>query len=77
MTTKASEVEIHEAFDDLITWFHANPKSNALDYAVAYAKAGVDMTGEELRVQVLYVLSNITHWRGDVARVTRATLKSF
>ena len=45
-------------------------------YAKAYAKAGIDMTGHEAYVQALYILNNITHWRGELAREVRTTLKS-
>lgn len=52
--------------------------ANAKDpYAKAYAKAGLGMTGEEARVQALYVMSNLHSWRGDVARETKAFLKEF
>lgn len=46
-------------------------------YAKTYADAALalGMVGEELRVQCLYVLSNITHWRGPKAKDVRATLK--
>lgn len=46
-------------------------------YAKAYARAGLGMTGEEARVQALYVMSNLSTWRGDVARETKAFLKEF
>jgi hypothetical protein len=55
----------------------ANKDSKALNYAVNYAKAGLSMTGETLRVQCLYVLNNMTHWRGAVAKEVRSTLKNF
>lgn len=29
----------------------------------------------ELRTQILYVLNNMTHWRGDIAKQVRASLK--
>lgn len=51
--------------------------TKALNYAVAYAKAGLRMSGEELRVQVLYILGNITHWRGEQAKRIRQNLKAF
>ena len=46
-------------------------------YAVAYAKAGVGMTGEHRRVQALYILNNLTHWRGENSKEVRATLKEY
>jgi len=33
------------------------------------------MIGEELRVQILYVLSNLSGWRGPRAREVKAVLK--
>ena len=49
-------------------------------YAAGYASAGRargGMEGEERRVQALYILNNITHWRGDLAKTVRARLKEF
>ncbi len=33
--------------------------------------------GEALRVQCLYVLNNMSHWRGEIAKAVRQTLKTF
>ena len=33
------------------------------------------MIGEELRVQLLYVLSNLSSWRGEKAREVKLILK--
>lgn len=52
-------------------------KSKALDYAVDYARVGLRMTGEDLRVQCLYVVTNITGWRGDQAKRIRKNLHDF
>ena len=49
----------------------------SLNYAVEYARAGLCMTGEELKVQCLYILNNITHWRHPEAKAVRQTLKDF
>jgi hypothetical protein len=55
-----------------------NKDSKALNYAVNYASYGLSITDErELRVQVLYVLNNITAWRGETAKEVRKTLKQF
>jgi len=54
-----------------------NPVGN-LPYAASYASAGRRMhDAEEQRVQALYILNNITHWRGDLAKRVRASLKEF
>lgn len=50
--------------------------SPAVNYAVNYAQAGLRMIDEdEIRVQSLYILNNITHWRGDEAKAARAIFK--
>lgn len=46
-------------------------------YARAYAEAGIGMTGEAARVQALYILNNISHWRTAEAKKIRAFLKDF
>ncbi len=52
--------------------------SKALNYAVGYASAGMNLSTErEVRVQCLYILNNITHWRGDTAKRARAVFKEF
>lgn len=52
----------------------------ALNYAVGYAEHGLTMLRENasdgaLRTQLLYVVCNITAWRGDDAVVVRGVLK--
>jgi len=45
-------------------------------YAHAYIDAGLSMNNpEELRVQILYILNNLSGWRGDEARTVKAALK--
>ena len=71
---KATTDQVYDAFRAIIK----NQDSPALNYAVNYAKAGLKIYNDHtLKVQVLYVLNNITHWRGDEAKAVRATLKSF
>ena len=48
-----------------------------MPYAQTYAKVSEDMYGETLRVQTLYVLSNLQHWRGKEAREAKIVLKRF
>ena len=51
--------------------------SKSLNYAVAYAEAGTQMTSSYMiKVQALYVLNNITHWRGPIAKAVRTDLKT-
>lgn len=64
------------SFDDccyaIMRAFESNPRP--LNYAINYAIAGVGMTGKEQQVQALYILNNITHWRGREATEVRAAL---
>jgi len=55
----------------------ANKEQKSLNYAVNYARAGLSMAGHELKVQCLYVLNNMSRWRGDVAKEVRQTLKDY
>ena len=48
----------------------------AVNYAVGYARAGLTMDDWWVcKTQCLYILSNITAWRGDTAKHVRAELK--
>ena len=42
---------------------------------VSHQPTGELMVGEEMQVQLLYVLSNLSHWRGDKAKEVRTFLK--
>jgi hypothetical protein len=54
----------------------ANAGAPALAYAVGYARAGRSMFDPEaIRVQCLYLLNNITKWRGETAKHCRETLR--
>jgi hypothetical protein len=53
-----------------------NASQPALNYAVNYARAALHMTGRELQVQLLYVLNNMSHWRGPIAKQVRETLRA-
>jgi len=67
------EPAVHAALRDIVN----NRTEKSLNWAVNYAQAGLEMTGEELRVQCLYVLNNMTHWRGGLAKQVRTTLKAY
>ena len=55
-----------------------NREEKSLNWAVEYARYGMGLPfGEELRVQCLYVLNNISRWRGEVAKEVRETLKAY
>jgi len=72
-TERPSEAEVKRALQGILV----NRDARAVNWAVAYARAGLDLEGEDLRVQCLYILNNITHWRGDTATWVRRTLKAF
>lgn len=66
--------EVHAALQRITE----NSKEKALNYAVGYARCGLGMDNpHELRTQCLYVLNNMTHWRGETAKAVRTTLKQF
>jgi hypothetical protein len=44
--------------------------------SVLHEKTGKVMVGQELKVQLLYVLSNLSGWRGERAREVKAVLKA-
>ena len=51
------------------------PTNSGLQYAAAYAKAGLAMTSvEEIKTQALYVSANLSTWRGLEARETKKKL---
>ncbi len=52
-------------------------KCGALNYAVNNAIYGLRCPVEELKIQVLYVMNNVSNWRGDDARSVKATLRAF
>ena len=68
--TKA-HMSFQECCDAIIK--HSNEPS--LNYAVNYAKVGRNMIGDEARVQALYILNNMSRWRGDDAKRVREALK--
>lgn len=59
--------------------------SKAVDYAKSYAAPGLQSLPEHIsgpvpesvRIQSLYLLANITHWRGEQASAVRRSLKEF
>lgn len=65
--------DFHDACRAVLT---ASKTSRALDYAVGYASAGLRLSdSESIRVQCLYILNNISHWRGPIASVARGHFK--
>lgn len=70
-----TEAEVKDAIKVILSDKKSYPTS--LNYAVGYCQAALTMTERELKVQVLYILSNISHWRHGRAKEVRAILKSF
>jgi len=68
-----SEAEVKRALQGILV----NRDARAVNWAVNYAREGLDLEGKDLRVQCLYILNNITRWRGDTATWVRRTLKAF
>jgi hypothetical protein len=70
-------------YEKLITEFHrscrdivAVASNPAVNYAVGYARAGLAMNDpEEIRVQCLYIVGNISGWRGPIAVEARKVFK--
>jgi len=54
-----------------------NKNAKAVNYAVDYAVYGLTINDKyEAHVQALYILNNITYWRGPIANETRSILKN-
>ena len=65
-------LSMYEACYAIVT----NRHERALNYAVQYAYAGMHMTGADARVQALYILNNMSRWRGPTAKLVRESLKA-
>lgn len=74
MTDFISEGEVKNALRIIVN----NSHEKALNYAVNYARYGLTIDDPyELKVQCLYVLSNMIRWRGEEAKRVRETLKRY
>ncbi len=73
MPNPISEESVKQCLKMIIT----NQEKPALNYAVNYARVGLYQTRYELKVQCLYVLSNMQSWRGNTAKHVRSVLKEF
>ena len=49
----------------------------SLNWAVMYCRRALELNGEALVIQCLYILGNITHWRHADAKTVRQTLKLY
>ena len=68
--------QFHKCCETIIEQGTGPKASKALKWAVNYALYGTGVTlAYEVRVQALYILNNITHWRGPIAKAVRTDLK--
>ena len=67
--------EVHDAIRFILSDTSNHAKS--LNYAVGYCQIAMQQNEEDLRVQCLYILGNITHWRNTKASAVRNVLKGF
>lgn len=72
-----TDADYRKACDAVMQAAIDKPKNFLLQYAHTYARAGKYMTGEERRVQCLYILNNMVSWRGDEAKFARDVFKFF
>ncbi len=72
---KISEAQVHQAILTILS--DTDKYSTSLNYAVNYCLAARGMSGEELRIQCLYILNNIVYWRHSKAREVRKLLRQF
>ena len=56
---------------------YAKAYADALDQAAYEGEIYYGSREHGLKMQALYILSNITHWRGDTAKAVRAYLKEY
>lgn len=73
--TLEADSRARSACSALLEWSWQHPYSTALNYAHDYARWATLCPAEELPAQLMYVLANITHWRGATATSVRAELK--
>jgi hypothetical protein len=55
-----------------------NQDNPSLNYAINYAKVGLQMSEQDMgfETQILYVLSNLSHWRANKKfSITKETIK--
>lgn len=72
---KVSMTEWNQACNAVIKKAKESPVSSLIQYAASYALRGLMMYGEERRVQALYILNNMSGWRGEEAKAVREIFK--
>ena len=75
MPKEVTEAEVHKAIELILSDMKA--RNTSLNWAIGYCQEAKSMYGEALRVQCLYILNNITHWRHPEAREVRKILRAF
>lgn len=76
----ANDFTKEDVVREAISWILEDTKAykTSLNYAVGYCKYALTITDtSELKVQCLYILNNITHWRHPEAKAVRDTLKLY
>ncbi len=74
-TYAKAALELGGSQDDVIVETDNPPKGFDFAVGIAHKKTGNMMTGKELEVQILYVLSNTQYWRGPRAKEVKQVLK--
>jgi hypothetical protein len=71
----ATEQDVKDAIECILS----DKKSyrTSLNYAIGYCMVALKQSGYELKVQCLYILNNISHWRHPAAKEVRIILKQF
>lgn len=73
--TSVEDKKVHEAIGKILDDKKAYNKS--LNWAFNYCLNAMGMSGRDLRVQCMYILNNITHWRHPDAKEVRRVLKEY
>ena len=72
---KPTEQEVKQAIRTILK--DKKSYETSLNYAVNYCIYALEVSGESLRVQCLYILNNISHWRGSGSKDVRKVLKDY
>lgn len=72
---RPSEKEVKDAIEVILK--DTKAYTTSLNWATQYCIVARGLTGDELRVQCLYILNNITHWHGEGSKDVRRILKEF
>lgn len=70
-----TEEEVKKAIRVILTDKKNYTKS--LNCVVEHCRAGLFLSGNVLKTQILYILSNLSYWRGNGNKEARKVLESF